>query len=49
MHPSSSPAHILAVAVHALSAARAAFGANLLLLAAGTALTIYQLAGYFAS
>jgi hypothetical protein len=31
------------------SFARSAFGANLLLLAAGAALTIHQLAGYFAS
>jgi hypothetical protein len=31
------------------SFARGAFGANLLLLGAGAALTIYQLAGYFAS
>ena len=31
------------------SFARGAWGANLLLLGAGTALTIYQLAGYFAS
>ena len=31
------------------SFARGAFGANLLLLGAGVALTIYQLAGYFAS
>jgi hypothetical protein len=31
------------------SFARRAFGANVLLLCAGTALTIYQLAGYFAS
>jgi hypothetical protein len=31
------------------SFARGAFGANLVLLGAGVALTIYQLAGYFAS